>query len=153
MRKVNQQMQPPIDIFNANDMNKNFPNYTIRRRYVKAVFFAAMGYVAAINDTEKKLISHKFEDTLISCQFNYADCTSNDFVWSFDPFYGNCYTFNKGKSYFHSVIFDKIVLLENTAGLLVSARENCSIFLFKKKYFIFQNENGVVTFRFEKYFY
>jgi hypothetical protein len=96
LKKVNKQMQPPINIFNLNDMNKYFPNYTAKRNFIKAVFFSAMGYVVSMNDTEKKLISHQFEDTLISCQFNYAECTSNDFVWSFDPFYGNCYTFNKG---------------------------------------------------------
>jgi len=105
VKKVNQQMKPLVDIFNADEMRKKLPSYAMRRNYVRRVFFSAMGFVAALNDTEKKLISHQFADTLISCQFNYADCSSNDFVWSFDSFYGNCYTFNKGKICFHSVIF------------------------------------------------
>ena len=25
------------------------------------------------------------------------ECTADDFVWSYDSFYGNCYTFNSGK--------------------------------------------------------
>ncbi len=98
-------MKPLVDIFNADEMKIKLPSYAIRRKYVRRVFFSAMGFVAALNDTEKKLISHQFADTLISCQFNYADCSSNDFVWSFDSFYGNCYTFNKGKICFHSAIF------------------------------------------------
>ena len=107
LKKANQQIQAPIDIFNVNDMNKYFPKYTERRDFIKAVFFSAMGFVAAMNDTEKKLISHQFEDSLISCHFNYAECTSNDFVWSFDPFYGNCYTFNKGWSFiFYTIILE-----------------------------------------------
>jgi len=99
LRKFNQQMQPSIDIFNVNEMKKSFPVYAVRRDFMKSVFFSVMGFVAAMNDTEKKLISHQFQETLISCHFNYDECSSKDFVWSFDPFYGNCYTFNKGWSF------------------------------------------------------
>ena len=34
---------------------------------------------------------------LISCIFNYQYCYADDFIWYYDTFYGNCYSFNSGK--------------------------------------------------------
>ena len=122
-------MQPLVDIFNADEMKIKLPSYAMRRKYIRRVFFSAMGFVAALNDTEKKLVSHQFVDTLISCQFNYGDCSSNDFVWSFDSFYGNCYTFNKGKISFHSVIFARIVLDVNKSPLKLKLSAKCYFYM------------------------
>ena len=45
-------------------------------------------------DEEKKLTAHDLNDILFFCKFNDDECVSDDFSWSFDHEYGNCYTFN-----------------------------------------------------------
>ena len=47
-------------------------------------------------DESKKKLVHSLDDILITCNFNYEQCTSADFVWKFDPVFGNCYSFNSG---------------------------------------------------------
>ena len=49
-----------------------------------------------LTSDEKKLLAHDLDDVLIECTFNGNQCNSSDFIWSFDPWYGNCYTFNSG---------------------------------------------------------
>ncbi len=47
------------------------------------------------NDFKMKL-SHNLKDILIGCKFNYIKCTADDFIWSWNPYYGNCFSFNSG---------------------------------------------------------
>ena len=42
----------------------------------------------------KKKFSHTLDEILFSCYFNGQKCSSQDFVWEWDPQYGNCYVFN-----------------------------------------------------------
>jgi hypothetical protein len=46
--------------------------------------------------SQRKLLGHDLDDILIHCEFNFVECNSSDFVWSFDEAYGNCYSFNSG---------------------------------------------------------
>jgi hypothetical protein len=46
--------------------------------------------------SERKKLVHSFEYVLFKCKFNGQNCTANDFVWKWDPLYGNCYSFNSG---------------------------------------------------------
>ena len=53
-----------------------------------------------VENDKKILLGHKLEDILKSCVFNDAElCSPDQFVWSFDPHYGNCYTFNAERFY------------------------------------------------------
>lgn len=61
-------------------------------------------YVAGTNakdtnrsDSFRKSLGPQMSDMLFSCLFNLLPCTSYDFFWFFDSFYGNCFTFNSGK--------------------------------------------------------
>ena len=47
-------------------------------------------------DYEKKLLGHDLKDILMLCIFNGGICNANDFTWSYDQLYGNCFTFNSG---------------------------------------------------------
>jgi hypothetical protein len=49
-----------------------------------------------LSNEEKKKLGHDLKDILFNCEFNGNPCDSNDFTWSFDPWYYNCYTFNSG---------------------------------------------------------
>jgi len=43
-------------------------------------------------------MGHDLRDILIGCRFNYQVCTAEDFVWSWNSFYGNCFSFNSGSN-------------------------------------------------------
>ena len=47
-----------------------------------------------INDTFRKSLGLSMKDMLISCTFNAAECTADDFVWFYENNYGNCFRFN-----------------------------------------------------------
>jgi hypothetical protein len=51
---------------------------------------------ANMQNDEKKKLGHDLNDILIDCEFNLKKCDSNNFTWSYDPWFGNCYTFNSG---------------------------------------------------------
>ena len=51
---------------------------------------------ASISLDEKKKFAHSLKDILFECWFNGYQCYSNDFTWSHDEWYGNCFTFNSG---------------------------------------------------------
>jgi hypothetical protein len=42
----------------------------------------------ALNDTFRKLMGSSLEDTLISCNYALAPCSSSDFEWYYDIIYG-----------------------------------------------------------------
>ena len=58
----------------------------------------AMYYFGSSNFSEanRKKLSYSLNDIIISCKFNNLDCNENDFERTYNPFYGNCYTFNSG---------------------------------------------------------
>ena len=45
---------------------------------------------------QRKLLGHNLDDILINCWFNYQECNTSDFIWSYDKKYGNCFSFNAG---------------------------------------------------------
>jgi hypothetical protein len=47
-------------------------------------------------DDFKRRMSHDLNDIMIGCRFNYQVCTAEDFVWSWNSFYGNFFSFNSG---------------------------------------------------------
>jgi hypothetical protein len=49
-----------------------------------------------LSNENKKKLGHDLDDILLECFFNLKPCNSSDFVWSFDEYYGNCFTFNSG---------------------------------------------------------
>lgn len=58
---------------------------------------------ATLNDTQKQLLGHPFEKMLISCNFNWKDCSIEDFEWYYDIIYGNCYRFNSGRDMYGNI--------------------------------------------------
>ena len=47
-------------------------------------------------DLDKKSLGQDLKDSLLGCAFNLDKCSSNDFSWYYDAFFGNCYSFNSG---------------------------------------------------------
>ena len=93
IKHVNEKASPNESLFDPNQL-KLLTNQ--RWNYLwQVINLAATALIFNKND-DKKLLAHSFEDILISCQFNYQKCDASDFLWSFDPYYGNCYSFNTG---------------------------------------------------------
>jgi hypothetical protein len=49
------------------------------------------------NESLIRLLSQDLDEVLLSCSFNYKNCDASDFKWVYDPYYGNCFSFNSGK--------------------------------------------------------
>jgi hypothetical protein len=94
LRKVNKEVNPNIDMFNDEQMNKiDFEN---KYEFINLIHNTALYKMNELNETEKRKLSHPLEDIVKSCKINYLDCSANDFSWYFDSFYGNCWLFNSG---------------------------------------------------------
>lgn len=49
------------------------------------------------SDAFRQSFGYPLSDMLLSCSYNYADCSlEDDWIWFYDVIYGNCYTFNSG---------------------------------------------------------
>ena len=46
----------------------------------------------------QKKLGHSLDDSLLSCTYNNRQCNSSEFMWIFDPIYGNCFVFNADPS-------------------------------------------------------
>ena len=78
---------PKVTICNTNEFTTEYA-YNLTQQGI----FNGSG----LTNEEKKLVGHDLNDILFDCWFNNIECNSSSFVWSYDQFYGNCYTFNSG---------------------------------------------------------
>jgi hypothetical protein len=123
-----------------NYVNQVYTDSQLKNLSYNLKFFSALtarvyAFERVLNssDLAKKSISHRLEDVLIGCKFNYQPCTLADFTWEFDNFYGNCFSFNTG---FNSSGHAVDLAVSNLAGfsyglqldLYVSYYENLTLF-------------------------
>jgi len=94
LRTVNQEYEQSVDIFNEDQMSKL--NLSRRVYLNDLIYKQAIGEMNRLNNTEKRKLSHTLDDMMPSCTFNIRNCTTSDFKWYFDQFYGNCWIFNSG---------------------------------------------------------
>ena len=94
LKQVNQIVYPGIDFFDNNQTQSL--DVKTKISYLKTLLIVAMGIVSNLSDSDKRLISHDLEDMFIYCAYGQTLCSTADFVWSFDAYYGNCYSFNAG---------------------------------------------------------
>jgi hypothetical protein len=73
-------------------------NYTDKSDVINVVYNAAIAKMLSKNftDEERNKLGHSMDDILYDCTFNNQPCSSKDFIWKFDRFYGNCFVFNSG---------------------------------------------------------
>ena len=57
---------------------------------------AVLNYFNLTNSSSQRYLGYEISDMLFSCTFNWIFCSANDFSYFYDPFYGNCFTFNSG---------------------------------------------------------
>ena len=73
-------------------------DYSDKSDVINVVYNAAISKMLSktLTDTERKQLGHSLDDILYDCTFNNQECSSEDFIWKFDRFYGNCFVFNSG---------------------------------------------------------
>jgi hypothetical protein len=94
--KINEELSPNISIFNQTQMSQLA--WTNSSDIFWSVLTAFQGRINSqtFSDVERRKLVHSFEDVLIQCTFNGQSCSTNDFIWKWNPIYGNCYVFNSG---------------------------------------------------------
>ena len=133
IKQINELVAPNVNFFDPNQM-KYLTTQQIGQLW-RMIYGTATALIfnANFDDESKKQLTHNFEDILIACQFNYQPCSAKDFVWSFDPYYGNCHSFNTG---FNSS-GERVALKESSVSgwlfglqleLYVNFNQNLSIF-------------------------
>ena len=94
LRKVNQNCRPDVDIFDHDQMKKLNASEKIKV-FEQIVWFARTKMNSpSFSDADRKKLGHDLNDILLRCTFNNQKCTSQDFIWKFDKWLGNCYVFN-----------------------------------------------------------
>jgi hypothetical protein len=90
-----------IEFLNSTDTDGLFSSMPNMSFYDKSqttwkIILKAGAILMNKTDDFKKTMGHDLKDILIGCAFNYVQCTADDFLWSYDSYYGNCYSFNSG---------------------------------------------------------
>ena len=96
LKEANRQFNPNISLLNDDQMK--LLDFQTAQTLIFDISLMANGIVISKNfsDDNRKLLSHNLDDVLLRCKFNFQNCTSADFLWYFDSYYGNCYIFNSG---------------------------------------------------------
>jgi hypothetical protein len=84
-----------IDIDGILDSMVNVSFYQRDQNYIK-ILFNTGGLLSNETKEFKQSLGHSLEDILIKCKFNHEECTSKDFSWEWDNYYGNCFSLNSG---------------------------------------------------------
>ena len=96
LKETNREVAPYTDLFNQTQMA--YLNYSEKNDLIKLLYKTATSKVLSPNftDENRKQLGHSLDDILKTCWFNGEACSPDDFVWTFDTYYGNCYVFNSG---------------------------------------------------------
>jgi hypothetical protein len=81
---------------NKNIFNKSILDYASPYDWISNQKYAIRNLINShknLTDETKKSLGYKIEDMLVSCYFNYAPCTINNFTYFYHQMYGNCYSF------------------------------------------------------------
>ena len=107
-------------------------------------FLTQMSIISKDNDFQRN-ISFPLENMLVQCTFNLETCTSDDFVWFYDAYYGSCFKFDSKivknrKSYRPGAIMglnvDLLIANSDNQGALTQSN-GIHIFLSNVSYLIY----------------
>jgi hypothetical protein len=94
IRGVNNFVTKYIDIFDEAHLRGLSLNQLQLLIYQISIGFKALTTESSFTDESKQKLVHSFDKVLLECQFNGKKCNTSDFLWQWDPLYGNCYVFN-----------------------------------------------------------
>jgi hypothetical protein len=96
IKQINQEYLPNLNIFDQHSMSKLYYKDAFDKYWKISSIFLARINSDSFSDVERQKLSHSLNDILIYCTFNGQPCTPSDFIWKWDPLYGNCYSFSSG---------------------------------------------------------
>ena len=97
LRQVNREVNSSVNLF---DYNQSFNlTYNELKTLSNKIYNLAMEKINAnFSDEQKQKLEHDLTDLLFDCQFGNIVCSiENDFVWTYDKAFGNCYVFNSNQ--------------------------------------------------------
>jgi hypothetical protein len=121
LKQINRQVQPDLDIFNQTQLSQM--SIESKEKTIRFVYNAAVARMLSKNfsDEQRKSLGHSLDEILYECKFNNQKCTSNDFKWKFDRYYGNCFVFNSGfNASGHKVDMKRSLMPSSVYGLQIS---------------------------------
>ena len=91
LRQVNREVNESVNLFDVGNEHL--------KRLASQVFILAMKKINAdFSNEQKRKLEHEPYDLLHDCQFGNKECSINDeFIWTYDKSFGNCYVFNSQK--------------------------------------------------------
>jgi hypothetical protein len=95
VKEINQDLFPGIDIFDQSQMKNLSFDKMLLLGQIYTTFLNRINH-RTFSKASRQNLSHPFKDVLLQCRFNSQPCSANDFLWRWDPLYGNCYSFNAG---------------------------------------------------------
>ena len=74
-------------------------DYSSPLEYIEALndYLRTKAIIENVNTPDKLAQGCNMFELLISCRFQDQTCTENDFIKTYDYYYGNCFRFNVGK--------------------------------------------------------
>ena len=129
LKMANTIVQSDLSVFDAQKMA--LLDLATTYDFIRSIILVGVGMASSKNftDEQRQQLGHDFKDILLSCTFNYQPCSVADFIWTFDPTYGNCYVFNSG---FNSTGHKVELRRSSVAG---------SLFGLQIKYYAYYHEN------------
>jgi hypothetical protein len=101
VKQINDEFSPDISIFNQSQISQlSLEEQENTYWKIYNIFQARInGGACCSDDLSRQKLVYPFDDVLVYCYFNFQRCNASDFVWRWDPLYGNCYVFNSGKGF------------------------------------------------------
>jgi hypothetical protein len=96
VKEINDQVSRGISIFDKSQINSLPYKDAFNILWNMSNVFQTRINSASFSNVERQKLGHSLQDVLVNCQYNGETCSANDFVWKWDPLYGNCYSFNSG---------------------------------------------------------
>jgi len=96
VKEINDQVSRGISIFDKSQINTLPYTDAFNILWNMSNLFLTRINSASFSNVERQKLGHSLQDVLVNCQYNGETCSANDFIWKWDPLYGNCYVFNSG---------------------------------------------------------
>jgi hypothetical protein len=99
LRQVNREVNESVNLFDVSNDHLLNLTYDELNELASQVFILAMKKINSnFSDEQKRKLEHEPNDLLHDCQFGNKKCSINDeFIWTYDKSFGNCYVFNSKK--------------------------------------------------------
>jgi hypothetical protein len=96
LHNITKNMNTNIKVFSSNEMKD--VDLKIVNELLDNIKYRADGMIRNnFSNEDKQQLGHSLEDILMNCKFDDIACSSKDFNWTYDSYYGNCYEFNSEK--------------------------------------------------------